>query len=187
MPKEKKTFTYWLNEWESYLSAATFMVITVLLLGQVISRYIFNASITWLEELSTFLFLVMIYTGVAAAVTHRKQICIDALPMAMPFKVKKFLLILADVIFIVFCVWIQKGLFDIIRMMTGGATPLLHIPYALCYLVVSLGLILTGIRCVQDIVRLYREEEHQLGYKKPTIDLEACEAEYRASLKKGGE
>lgn len=187
MSEKKKTVKYWLTEWESYLSAGTFMLITILLTGQVISRYVFNHSITWLEELSTILFVVMIYTGIAAAVTHRKQICIDALPTAMPFKIKKFLLILSDVIFIVFCIWIQKGLLDIVKMLQGGSTPLLHIPYPLCYLIVSLGLLLTAVRCVQNIIRLYHEEESQLGYKKPTLDLEAYEREYLESLKKDGE
>lgn len=182
MEKEKKDWKYWFNEWEAYLSAILFIVNTVLLTAQVISRFVFRHSITWLEELATFLYLIMVYAGISAAVTHRKQICIDALPSALPFKAKKVFLVIADVVFIIFNIWIQRGLWGIVGLIGKGGTSLLHIPYALCYGAVAVSLILTSIRCVQDILRLLKETESELGYKKPSLDLEACEREYQEYL-----
>lgn len=176
--KEKKDLKYWLNEWESYVSAFFFIINTVLLTFQVISRYIFHYSITWLEELATFFYLIMIYSAISAAVTHRKQICIDALPNAVPYKARKVLLILADVVFVIFCIWIQQGLFQILELVGKGGTALLHIPYKYCYLSISVCLLLTVVRLIQDIVKLLHENEQQLGQKKPSIDLDECEREY---------
>lgn len=184
MNEKKKDWKYWLTEWESYVAAVIFIINTFLLFFQVITRYCFNYSITWLEELATFLYLIMVYSAVAAAVTHRKQMCIDALTESLPFKAKKALLIFADIVFIVFCIWIQKGLWDIIDLMGKGSTALLHIPYSLCYMSVSLFLLLTAVRCVQNILRLWKEEEKELGAKKPSIDLDACEREYLERRKK---
>lgn len=181
--ENKKDWKYWLNEWESYLSTGLFIINTVLLMLQVITRYVFNYSITWLEEIATFLYVILVYSAVAAAVTHRKQICIDALPSALPFKAKKVLLIISDVIFFIFCIWIQKGLFDIVDLVGTGKTALLHIPYSLCYGVVAVFLLLTGVRCIQDIIRLWNEDEENLGKKKPTLDLEACEKEWEEKLR----
>ena len=184
MEKEKKDWKYWFNEWEAYLSAILFIINTILLIIQVISRFIFRHSITWLEELATFLYLVMTYAGISAAVTHRKQICIDAVPSARPFRAKKAFLVIADVVFIIFNIWIQRGLWGIVGLMGVGGTPLLHIPYALCYGAVAVSLILTSVRCVQDILRLLKETEPELGYKKPTLDLDACEREYQKYLER---
>ena len=178
MDGEKKGWKYWLNEWESYVSAGFFMINTLLLIAQVISRYVFNYAITWLEDVATFFYLLMVYSAIAAAVTHRKQICIDALSDALPFKAKKVLLILSDCIFIVFCIWIQKGLWDIVGLVGNGGTALVHIPYALCYMSVALFLLLTAIRCIQNIMRLWGEKENELGARKPNLDLDACEREY---------
>ena len=184
MEGKTKGWKYWLNEWESYLSTAFFIINTVLLIVQVISRYCFNHSITWMEELATFFYLIMVYSAIASAVTHRKQICIDALTDVLPFRAKKVMLILSDVIFIIFCIWIQKGLFDIVDLVGSGSTALLHIPYALCYGSVALFLLLTAVRCVQNILRLWKEQEHELGARKPTLDLDACEREYLEGRKK---
>ncbi|MCR5373055.1 MAG: TRAP transporter small permease [Solobacterium sp.] len=186
MNPEKKDWKYWLNEWESYVSAILFIINTVLLITQVISRFVFKHSITWLEELATFLYLCMVYTAIAAAVTHRKQIGIDALPNAMPYRIRKVLLILADVIFIIFDLWIQRGLWGIVKLMGKGGTPLLGISYALCYAIVAVSLLLTAFRCVQDILRLMKENEQELGKKKPTLDLDAYEREYLESVGKDG-
>lgn len=178
MKNEKKDLKYWLNEWESYVSAIIFCTITVLLITQVISRYVFNHSLTWLEELSTFLYLVMIYAAISAAVTHRKQVGIKALPDALPFKAKKVVLIFEDVVFIIFCIWIQKGLIALIKSVGMGTTALVKIPYWLCYSVVCFFLILTAIRNVQDIIKLAKEKPTELGKTAPTLDLEAYEREW---------
>ena len=72
----------------------------------------------------------------------------------------------------------QKGLWDIVGLVGNGGTALVHIPYALCYMSVALFLLLTAIRCIQNIMRLWGEKENELGARKPNLDLDACEREY---------
>lgn len=38
------------------------------------------------------------------------------------------------------------------------------------------------IRLVQDTLRLYKEDKSNLGASKPAMDLDACEAIYKAKL-----
>ena len=172
---KKKDWKYWLNEWESHLSALCFIVIGVMLTLQVISRYVFGHSFTKIEEIATQLYVLMTYTGVASAVTHRKHLTISALPDAMPFKVRKALLILADVVFIGFCVWIIPPFLKYIKALGSSKLPVSHIPEKYFYIIIPIFMALTVIRLIQDIIRLWKEGEKNLGETAPSLDLNAYE------------
>lgn len=177
--EEKKAWKYWLNEWESYVGTVLFTIILILLTGQVLTRYVFNLSFSWLEELATVLYVAMIYCAIASATTHRKHIVVDALTSVVPFQVKKALLILADLIFLVFCCWIVYAyVFGVMKLLGNAITPMLKIPKKLVYGTIPFFIGLTGIRTIQDIFRLAKETEKQLGASKPSIDVDALEKEY---------
>lgn len=95
-----------LNEFEIYMGAVIFVIMTILLFVQVVTRYFFGHAVTWAEEISTIMFVWMIYLGVAAAVLRRKHLKIDAFVETLPFKYKKMLLILSNVIFLIFSLYI---------------------------------------------------------------------------------
>lgn len=173
----KKGIKYWLNHFESYISCLSFIAITILLTIQVFSRYVLGYSFTWTEEFATILFVLMIYCAIAAAVTDRKHIRIDALSEAMPFKIKKAMKVISEVVFLFFCVYIQPALLWMISDLGGSVTPLLRIPKKLIYGMIPVLLILAAIRLTQNILRLWKEDEETLGASKPTIDLAACEKE----------
>lgn len=182
-----KTF---LNNIELYLGTICFIIITIMLTLQVISRYILRSSFTWMEEFATIMFVWMIYFGVSAAVTKRKHLRIDFILDMVPFKVKKAMLIISNIVFAVFNVYISTIMVDIINLMGNSKTTMLHWPQWLVYAIIPISLILSVVRLVQDSIRLYKEDESNLGISKPSMDLDACEAIYREKLaakKKGAE
>ncbi|WP_434310070.1 TRAP transporter small permease [Hominifimenecus sp. rT4P-3] len=176
--KEKFSIKKFLNEFEIYLGTVVFLVLTVLLTIQVISRYVFNSAITWAEELAVIMFVWLIYLGVAGAVTNRKHLKIDALINAVPFRVKRVLLILDNVITFGFCAFVIFPFSQLIVNLAGSGTKtsLLRLPKAVIYSIVPFCLALTCIRLIQDTVKLTKESEKELGSSKPTIDIEALEA-----------
>lgn len=176
---KKKTVIEVLNNFENYVAAVLFMVVCILLTTQVITRYCFNHAITWAEEVATMLFVPMIYCGVSGAVTHRKHINIDIVQTLAPFKVSKALRIFSDVVFIAFCFAIQGPFHRVILTLQDSVFPLTQFQKKYFYWMVPILLMLTAIRLVQDIVRLWKEDKENLGKKKPTIDLDACEQEAR--------
>ena len=190
MDKENKDWIKFLVNIDQYISAILFIVIMVLLFLQVVSRYVFHHSFTWTEELSILLFVWMTYTGVSSAVTYRKNLRIDALLNVVPFKVKKALLIISDVIFIVFNLYLIFPLLELIKSIGTSKTPILGIPKAITYWLIPFILIVSSIKLLADIKKLIHEDEKRLGASKPTIDLEAMEKEYQqkqaAKMGKGG-
>ena len=109
-----KTF---LNNIELYLATLCFIVLPVMLTLQVFSRFILHHSRTWMEEFATIMFVWMIYLAISAAVTYRKHLRIDFLLDMMPFKVKKVMLIISNVIFALFNVYISVIMFNVIKLL----------------------------------------------------------------------
>lgn len=163
-----------------------FLLITVLLTVQVISRYVFGNSIAWAEELATMMFVLMIYCAISAAVTYRKHIKIDALQDAVPFKARKALMILSNVIFFAFCIWVQPAMYGVIGNLGNSVSPLLRIPKSYTFIMIPIFLALTAIRLIQDTIRLIGENEQNLGETIPTVDLDACEQEWQETKARMG-
>jgi len=172
-PKLKK----FLNNFEIYLGAVIFAIMTVLLFIQVVSRYVLGKSFTWTEEICIIFFVWMVYLGCAGAVTKRKHLCIDAFVSGRSFKTRKILLIFADVVFIIFSGYIIIPMMRTVMNYIDkhAASSILGIPKVISYGMMPLSFVLIAIRLVQDIIRLVKEEEHELGKSKPTIDIEAFE------------
>lgn len=180
-----KTF---LNNFELYLATLCFIILTVMLTLQVFSRFILNHSWTWMEEFATIMFVWMIYLAISAAVTHRKHLRIDVLLEAVPFQLKKVMLIASNVIFAAFNIYISVIMVDVIKLLGSSKTTMLGIPQQLVYIVIPIGLIISVIRLVQDTLKLLKEEKKDLGASKPSMDLDACERaweEKKAAKAKG--
>lgn len=182
MKNERFSFKDFINNIELYLGTFCFIILTVMLTLQVVSRYVLKSSFTWMEEFATIMFVWMIYFGVAAAVTQRKHLRIDFILDLVPFKVKKVMLIMSNVIFAVFNVYISNIMANIISLMGKSRTTMLHWPQKVVYSIIPIALIISVIRLVQDTLRLYKEDKSNLGTSKPAMDLDACEAIYKAKL-----
>ena len=167
-----KTF---LNNFELYLGTICFFVLTVMLTLQVISRYVLKHSFTWMEEFATIMFVWMIYLGVSAAVTSRKHLRIDFVLNMVPFKIKRAMLVISNVIFAAANVYITVIMMDVIRLLGSSKTTMLALPQKLVYSVIPFALVISCIRLVQDTIKLLKEDEKNLGASKPSMDLDACE------------
>lgn len=196
MKKKENSLIRLLNDFESHVAAVLFFLLTILLTIQVISRYVFNYAFTWTEELANIVYVYIVYLGVSAAVTYRKHLSIDFFLEMSSFKVKRALLIISDVIFIIFCIVMMSPLMKIVigyNGLGGAKSPLLSIPKVISFGIIPLCFLFTIVRLVQDIMKLLKEEEKELGVSKPTIDLNAAELEwkekqklYRDNIRKGG-
>ncbi|MCI6888114.1 MAG: TRAP transporter small permease [Lachnospiraceae bacterium] len=169
---------------DQYISAVLFIVIMCLLFLQVVTRYVFKHSFTWTEELSVLLFVWMTYMGVSSAVTYRKNLRIDALLDVVPFKVKKGMLIASDIVFIIFNIYLIFPFVELIGSIGASRTPILGIPKAITYWLIPVILVITNVKIIYDIYRLWHEDEKRLGASKPSIDLEAMEQEYHDRMAK---
>lgn len=170
-----KTF---LNNVELYISACLFIVLTVLLFANVVGRYVLGESFSWIEEVATIIFVWMIWFAISAAVTQRKHLRIDFVLELVPFIVKKIMLIISNVIFAAFDIFLLIQIMQIIGRLGSSQTTLLRLPQQMVYSIIPIGLVLSVVRIVQDTIKLAHENKKELGASKPAMDLDACERIY---------
>ncbi len=179
MNNKQSNFRLWkfITNIDKYLGALLFIFIMLLLSVQVISRYVFKHSITWTEELGIIMFLWMTYLGISSAVTYRKHLRIDALLNVVPFKTKKIMLIISDIIFIGFNTYIVFPFLNIIEGLGNSSSPILDFPKRLSYGFIPLMLTISSMKLIYDIYRLVNEQEKNIGASVPAINFEELEKE----------
>lgn len=172
--KEKNWPRELLNHFETYIGTGIFLFLTVILTVQVIGRYLFGFSFAWIEEVAVISLVIMIYCGVSGAVMSRQFLKIDMLLTMVPFQVKRVLLIVSTIIQAAFTGWLTYYFIRIISTMVklNSVYSITRIPKVYIYVVVAFFLILSILRAAQEIVRLTREQEHELGKAVPVFDLE---------------
>jgi TRAP-type C4-dicarboxylate transport system permease small subunit len=177
--ENKKFFNIknFLNHFEINIGTFIFIILTILLNVQVITRYAFGKAITWTEELSTILYVYLIYLGVSAAVLERKHLKIDFVQDLVPFKAKRIMLIISNIIMIGFCIYMISPLMQLIRNLGTSTSPILNIPKSLSYSIIPISMVISSIRLIQDTIKLTQEKEKELGASKPILDLDKAERE----------
>lgn len=170
-----KTF---LDNIELYISAVLFIALTVLLFANVFCRYALKHSFAWVEEVATIAFVWMIWFAMSAAVTKRKHLRIDFILEMVPFKVKKAMLVISNLVFAAFDIYLLYVVMTIIGRLGNSQTTLLRLPQQMVYSIIPIGLVLSVVRIAQDTIKLMHENEANLGASKPAMDLDECERIY---------
>ena len=164
-----------LMHFETYIGLIAFLYITVVLTVQIIGRYVFHVSWAWIEETSVIGYVILIYCGVSGAVTTRQNMRIDMVLTMVPFMAKKVLMILDTIIHAVFTAWLTYYLYQIILNMLKlkQVYSVTRFPKVYIYIFMAVMLVLSVIRAVQEIIKLAKEGQSQLGKAKPAFDLDA--------------
>jgi TRAP-type mannitol/chloroaromatic compound transport system permease small subunit len=71
-----------------YLSMACIALMAVLVIAQVILRYVFNDPLEWSEEMARITFIYITFIGIGAAYGRRRHMAIDAVTIELPAKQK---------------------------------------------------------------------------------------------------
>lgn len=139
---------------EEYLAAILLSFMTIFIFFQVLSRFVFDAPLAWSEEAARFVFVWTIYISAALAVKKREHISVEVGIMFLKGKAKKAAHILADLIFLVFTIFLLKDGIFLVKHLSGSQqiSPALGLPMNLIYIIVPLGYGLMMLRLIQRII-----------------------------------
>lgn len=128
---------------------------SLLTFAQVIMRYIVKSPLSWSEEISRYMFIWMIYIGVSYGVKRSAHIKVDFLMNLFPRPIKKIILVLSDLIFMTFSLFIvASGLGVATKILKlGQKSPALGIQMGYIYFATVIGFGLTFIRLAQNFKR----------------------------------
>ncbi|TSA47457.1 MAG: TRAP transporter small permease [Deltaproteobacteria bacterium] len=125
-----------------YLSMACVTLMAILVVAQVVLRYVFNDPLTWSEEMARIVFIYLAFLGIGAAYGRRRHMSIDALVILLPARMKKavqFAVVgIASAFLLAVIMITARSMVELHRM--DITTPALEYPMALVYLVIPLGM-----------------------------------------------
>lgn len=78
---------------ERWLGALALVIIAVISLGNVVTRYLTGGSFSFTEEFSVFLLVVLTFAGASVALRRNRHIRIGLLERALPAKLRQALII----------------------------------------------------------------------------------------------
>jgi len=138
----------YLERWGILIS---FAVSLVALTISIVTRYVFQRPLTWPDELTTYLFMLMTFLGASASIKNNSELKVDAIYEAFPgwrFPLDLFLnfVRLAVALTFIFSGW---NFMQIERQM-GTITPILLIPTSLIAAMLPLFGVILGIRSVEE-------------------------------------
>jgi TRAP-type C4-dicarboxylate transport system permease small subunit len=138
-------------------------LMAIIIFIQVFMRYVMSNSLVWSEELARYLFVWLIYIGISYGAKTMKHIKIEASLGLFPDKIKPFIVIIGDMLFLGFSLFISFTAFGIVQKQIGiGQTsPAMHLPMWIVYAAPMIGFALTSIRQVQTI--MYRVHKLKQG------------------------
>lgn len=98
------------------------------------------------------------YIGISYGVKKQRHIKVDVLLIVLKEKQKLLLTILANIIFLVFALFVVRYGYDISQRILGfGQTsPALKIPMGIVYMATPIGMGLTAIRIVQQLIKQFK-------------------------------
>lgn len=140
------------NKFSEFLLVVSVLIIFVILLAQIFSRFVFFVPLPSSQDLLIFFLLVSVFLGVGNAVSQNKQIALEFFVNALPKQVENAILFIADLISILFLIIvIYQAAFLMIETKgsTVGSSP---VPVPYYYLAIAVGCFLMIINYVSQLL-----------------------------------
>nr|BBD50131.1 TRAP-type C4-dicarboxylate transport system, small permease component [Haliea sp. ETY-M] len=149
------------RHFEELLAGAAFCVMTCMVFGQVIMRYVFSAPLSWSDEIAAYCMVWSVYLSASWAVRERAHVRVFSLLRLAPRPMQQWLIYGSDLIWIVTGAVVSwQGLilfqsFDVYPY----RSPVLGIDQKWPYLIVAFGFGLMTLRLLQTYYRHLRHGE----------------------------
>lgn len=150
-----------INKVVGILLALMLGVMSILIILQVISRFVINLPLTWSEELSRYLMIYIVFLGASLAMRHNKLISIELLPETLTGNKRKFVIILVMIISIIFFAILFLQGIDMLPLVQMQSSPGLQLSMAIPYASIPIGsflLALNSLAVILDELSMNKEE-----------------------------
>ena len=148
-----RPFLKWLNNLETLLCELLLATFVLLLFTQIVARQVFQYSIAWSEELSTYMFVWFAYLGavVAAKMSAHNRVTFHL--QFMPKAVAKSMLVLADLLWVAFNSYFVYLSYDFVfhRMNLFWKSQTLGVPMKYLYMILPVAFTLMSIRILYNV------------------------------------
>jgi len=127
-----------------------FVVLTGL---QVVMRYVFNAPLTWPEEISSMLLIWLTFLGAAAVARRNVHLRVELLEELAGERAIRALYLVFDVVILAFLIYLIVGGIELVQQLEFERTPALRIKLAYVVAAVPVAAALMAVYYAGHIVR----------------------------------
>lgn len=145
---------------EGYICSILLSFMSVLMFTEVVSRYFFNHSIFWAEELIRYMFIWLTFLGSAYCIPEKGHVVIDMFISLFPKSIQKYMEQLGNLVWLGLSIFIiyYSGTYTLKLMKLGERSTALKLPLWIVYAAIPVGFIFMVYRLVQ---LLYKESKEQ--------------------------
>lgn len=158
---------------EKYITATALITFTIVIFCNVVGRYVFRNSITWAEELSRYLNILLVFFALSAGIKWDSHIGVDVVQtLLVPKRFHKWMDLIRFTITLAFCIitaWLGLALALKIGQMKQ-TSPAMQIPMALPYMALPVGLFMASVRCLIRILKLFLDPPKAVNEEKEALD-----------------
>ena len=147
---------------DDYLEETILLILLVLMTAimgvQIVSRYVFQNSLTWSEELVRYMFVWSAFLGVPFCIKHGLSIKVDQFRNLFPVPLQRILMYIDKIIiFLLFLVLFIYS-FKVVRAtyLSGRTSPAMQLPMWTVQISVTVSSLLSMIRSIQNLLNLVR-------------------------------
>ena len=142
------------ENFELYICIVLMSAMALILFVQVVMRYVLQSSLSWSEELARYLFVWLVYLGISYGAKIMKHIKIDAALSFFPAKSRPYVVLLGELIFLGFSLYICYASYGLVRkqILIGQTSPAMQMPMWILYAAPMVGFALVAVREVQTLI-----------------------------------
>ena len=142
---------------EGWLALVFFWLLGLTVLYQFITRYVFNDSAAWTEEIARYLLIATVFIGAVVGVAKNNHIQVDFFFRFMPKGMAKGVSLLVDVLRIGFLGCASWMTWELMQKMGSYQMTVVNLPMNLVYGVVMLAFLLMTWRALWLMAKHLRE------------------------------
>ena len=149
----------WLNHnLEKILASILLAAIVLLIFGNVFMRYVMNASLSWGEELTLWLFVWFVWLAVSYAFHSREHVRITIIRDGLAERTRLFLDVVIDLLVLAFLVVLTIECIKLIMLpfVASQNSVVLGLPIPILYASAPVGAALSSFRVVQHLTKTLR-------------------------------
>ena len=142
----------WLDEnLEAFICGCLLSVLSVIMMLQVIMRYIFSTPLSWPEDLSRYCYIWITFLSIGLTIRTGSYFRVTALIDMLPKKGRQLMELVSQLINLAFYGACAYYSIDILRTVHASTqtTPALRLPMYFIYIVLPLGMFLALFRSAQ--------------------------------------
>jgi TRAP-type C4-dicarboxylate transport system permease small subunit len=144
-----------LSQISGYIAALSILAATLIIVHQVVVRYVFNIPTIWQVETAIYLLIAATFLGAPYGLRENAHINIDLLIVNLPTAVRRKLGLATSAIAMAFCFFLAyRGAVMWWEAFEGNwrSSSLLSVPLVYPYALIPVGMFITGLQYIVKII-----------------------------------